>query len=55
MPTRKEVIALRWANKTEEEKRKEREKNTEKVRKFWAKNGRKIEVRWTQLSYRGKD
>ena len=41
MPTRKEVIALRWANKTEEEKRKEREKNAEKVRKFWAKNGRK--------------
>lgn len=41
MPTRKEVIALRWKNKTEEEKRKEREKNAEKVRKFRAKNGRK--------------
>ena len=32
---------MRWANKSEEEKRKEREKNAEKVRKFWAKNGRK--------------
>ena len=40
MPTRKEVIALRWKNKTEEEKRKEREKTAEKVRKSRAKNGR---------------
>ena len=41
MPTHKEVIALRWALKTEEEKKLEREKNAEKVRKFRAKNGRR--------------
>lgn len=41
MPTSKEVLALRWANKTEEEKKLQREKDAEKMRKYRAKNGRK--------------
>ena len=41
MPTSKDVLALRWANKTEEEKKLVRKKNAERIRKMRAKNGRK--------------
>ena len=41
MPTAKDVLALRWANKTEEEKALERKKTSERIKKLRAKNGRK--------------
>ena len=41
MPTAKDVLALRWANKTEEEKALERKKTAERIKKLRAKNGRK--------------
>ena len=41
MPSRKEDLAIRWANKSEEEKEIERKKNAERIRLYRAKRGEK--------------
>lgn len=41
MPSRKEDLAIRWANKSEEEKKIERKKNAERIRLYRAKKGQK--------------
>ena len=41
MPTKKEELALRWANKSPEEKKLIRKKNSEKVKRCTAGKGHK--------------